>query len=184
MNSSAPSPMHITLSLFALLTLLELVNLATGRALNSYAILPRSTEHLTGILFSPFLHGSFWHYSSNIIPVSLFSYLVLQWGKWRFFTVSGFVVLVTGLLVWLLGRSAYHLGASSLIYGYFGFLLFAGFLSKRPRLIAISLFVGLLYGGLIFGILPLRGFVSWESHLFGLISGCIAAFIWAKPQTE
>ncbi|MCY7294487.1 rhomboid family intramembrane serine protease [Alteromonas sp. a30] len=184
MKSSTPSSLQISVALFVLLTVLEVINIFTGRMLNQFSILPRSLEHLTGIFFSPFLHGSFWHFTSNIFPVCLFTYLVLQWGKTRYLMVSAFIIIVTGLLVWLLGRPAFHLGASGLIYGYFGFLVLAGFLSKKPRLLFISLFVGLLYGGLIFGILPLQNFVSWESHLFGLISGLIAAYLWPTPQSQ
>ena len=84
------------------------------------------------------------------------------------------------MLVWLLGREALHLGASGLIYGYFGFLIFAGFISKRLKLIAISLLVSFFYGGMIFGVLPVAGFISWESHLFGFLIGVVAAKLWAK----
>ncbi len=184
MTQSKPTSIQIVISLFAVITLLEVINLVSGRMLNQFAILPRETSHLSGIVISPFLHGSLWHYLSNIVPVCLFSYFLLQWGKPRYFTVSAFIIVVTGLLVWLLGRSAFHLGASGLIYGYFGFLLVAGFLSKKPRLILISIVVGFFYGGMIFGVLPLKSFISWESHLFGLLSGFAAAMIWAKPEKQ
>lgn len=182
-SESKIKPLQIVFGLFALLTLLELINLLTGRVLSQFAIYPRTIFGLSGIIVSPFIHGSIWHYVSNLVPVCLFSFLVLQYGRSRFIAVSLFIILLTGGLVWLLGRSSFHLGASGLIYGYFGFLLLAGFLSKRPKLILISLLVGFFYGGMIFGVLPIRSFISWESHLFGLISGLIAAKLWAKSST-
>lgn len=176
-------PLQIVLGLFALLTFLEVINLLTGRMLAQFSIYPRSIQGLIGIVVAPFIHGGLWHYLSNIIPVCLFGYLVLQYGRSRFLTVTSFIILITGSLVWLLGRPSFHLGASGLIYGYFGFLLLAGFLSKRPKMILISLLVAFFYGGMIFGVLPIRSFISWESHLFGLISGLVAAKLWARTET-
>lgn len=180
----SPSTTQLVVGFFLLLTVLEVINLLSGRALNQFALFPRETNSLIGIAISPFIHGGLWHYLSNIVPICLFSFLVLQYGHSRFWLISFFIILLTGTLVWLFGRSAYHLGASGLVYGYFGFLVLAGFLSKRPKLIGISLLVGFFYGGLIFGVLPLQKFVSWESHLFGLVSGLIAAKIWANSIRE
>lgn len=177
---TSSSSFRIVLGFFILLTGLEVINLLTGRMLNQFALLPREAHGLIGIIVSPFIHGSFWHYLSNIVPLCLFSFLLLQYGHGRFWIVTLFIISLTGILVWLFGRSAFHLGASGLVYGYFGFLVLAGFLSKQPKLIGISLLVAFFYGGLIFGVLPLQSFISWESHLFGLISGLLAARLWAK----
>lgn len=178
----APSKLKWVLWIFAIITALEIINLLTGRLLNQFAIFPRSISGLYGIPVSPFIHGSIAHYASNIVPLCIFSYLLLQYGFRRFINVTLFSMVFTGVMVWLLGRSSYHLGASGVLYGYFGFLVLAGFLSKQVKLMLISLLVGFFYGGLIFGVLPIKAFVSWESHLFGLISGLIAAKIWAKPM--
>ena len=145
---------------------------------------PRSLNGLYGIPISPFIHGSIAHYASNIVPLCIFSYLLLQYGFRQFISVTLFSIVFTGVMVWAIGRPSYHLGASGVLYGYFGFLVLAGFLSKRIKLILISLLVGFFYGGLIFGVLPVKAFVSWESHLFGLISGLLAAKIWAKQHTS
>lgn len=167
--------LNFVLRLFTLLTVIEILNMVTGRQLNHLALVPRDVDTLAGILLGPFLHGSLWHYLSNIVPICLFSVLLMQYGQRSFWQSTAFIVVVTGGLVWLFGRSAFHLGASGVIYGYFGFLLYAGFISRRPKLIFISLMVGFFYGGMIFGVLPLQRFVSWESHLFGFISGLVAA---------
>lgn len=168
--------------LFLTVTIIEIINLFSGRLLNHFGIVPRELPGLTGVIFGPFLHGSLWHYGSNIIPLCLFSFLTLQYGTRRYLLISTYLIFSTGLLVWGLGRDAVHVGASGLIYGYFGFLVLAGFLNRKPKLIIISLLVGFFYGGLIFGVLPVRGHISWESHLFGFLMGLSAARFWHTPE--
>jgi membrane associated rhomboid family serine protease len=173
---------RLVLSIFVLFSVIEIINLLSGRVLNQYGNIPRVVSALPGIIVGPFLHGGLWHYFSNIVPLCIFIFLMLQHGAQRFFLVSLWIIIITGLLVWLFGRSATHVGISGVLYGYFAYLLLAGFLSGKPKLIIISLLVGFFYGGLIFGILPSRPFVSWESHLFGFASGLVAARLWAKQK--
>ena len=168
-------------TVIALVSAIEIINLLSARALNQFGNIPRYVPGLKGIIFGPFLHGSLQHFFSNIIPLAIFTYLTLQYGTKRYWLVTLWIIVLSGILVWLFGRSASHIGASGLIYGYFGFLVVAGFLSKSFKLLIISLVVAFFYGGLIFGVMPTSSFVSWESHLFGFITGIIAAKLWAKP---
>ena len=172
----------VVLALFVFVTLIEVINLLTGRVLNQFGNIPRHISALPGIVFGPFLHGNIWHYWSNILPLCLFSFLMLQHGTRRFIYLSIWIIVSTGLLVWLFGRQAIHIGMSGLLYGYFGYLLLAGFLSRKPKLIAISLLVGFFYGGLIFGVFPTGSFISWESHLFGFIAGMLGAKLFVKKH--
>jgi membrane associated rhomboid family serine protease len=174
----------LVLAIFLLLSAIEILNMLTGRTLNQFGNIPRVVSALPGILIGPFLHGGIGHFLSNIVPLCIFSFLMLQHGAKRFFMVTLWIIVLTGLLVWLFGRSATHVGISGVLYGYFAYLLLAGFLSGKPKLMIISLLVGFFYGGLIFGVLPSRPFVSWESHLFGFISGLIAARLWAKQAVK
>lgn len=167
-------------TLVAILSVIELVNLLSGRMLNQLGNIPRYVPGLSGIVVGPMIHGSLQHFFSNIIPLAIFSYLMLQYGLKRYVVVSVWIILLSGLLVWLFGRSATHIGASGLIYGYFGYLVLAGLLSKSIKLLMIALLVAFFYGGLIFGVLPSNPFVSWESHLFGFVAGLVAAKLWAK----
>jgi membrane associated rhomboid family serine protease len=169
----------IILWLFVILTAIELINLFSGRMLNQLGNIPRYIPGLKGIFLGPFIHGSLQHYFSNIIPVCIFTYLLLQYGFKRYVTVSLWIIICTGMLVWLFGRASSHIGASGVIYGYFGYLLLAGFLSGKLKLMLISVLVAFFYGGLIWGVLPTSPFVSWESHLFGFLSGLVAAKLWA-----
>jgi membrane associated rhomboid family serine protease len=173
---------RLVLAVFALFSAIEMINLFTGRMLSQLGTIPRYVPGLKGIILGPFVHGSLQHYFSNIIPLCIFTYLLLQYGLKRYLQVTLWIMITSGLLVWLFARPATHIGVSGVVYGYFGYLVLAGFLSGRFKLIIISVLVAFFYGGLIFGILPSSPFVSWESHLFGFIAGLVAAKLWAKPS--
>jgi membrane associated rhomboid family serine protease len=155
---------------------IEFANILTGRWLNQFSIIPRDVNYIGYIFTSPWLHATLTHFISNIIPFAVLSFLLMQFGLKRYCIVSLLLMIMTGLLVWLFAREARHIGASGIIYGYFGYLLLAGFLSKRIWLAVISLAVLLLYGGMIWGVLPTQPYISWESHLFGFISGLVLAW--------
>jgi membrane associated rhomboid family serine protease len=173
---------RLVLAVFVLFSAIEIINLFTGRMLSQLGTIPRYVPGLKGIILGPFVHGSLQHYFSNIIPLCIFTYLLLQYGLNRYLQVTLWIMVTSGLLVWLFARPATHIGVSGVVYGYFGYLVLAGFLSGKFKLIIISVLVAFFYGGLIFGILPSSPFVSWESHLFGFIAGLVAAKLWAKPS--
>ena len=86
------------------------------------------------------------------------------------------------MAVWLMGRPAIHVGASGLVFGYFGYLVASGWYDRKPGTILAAIAAVVLYGGLIFGVLPTQSFVSWEAHLFGLIAGVVAARLTRKGR--
>lgn len=154
----------------------EIVDLIVyGGQLDQYGILPRHIIGLRGILWSPFLHGNLAHLIANTGPFLILGWLVMVQETTDFFWVTAITMLVAGGGVWLFGAPAYHIGASSLIFGYLGFLLFRGLFERNLGSIALSLVVGFIYGGLIWGVLPGQPGISWEGHLFGLIGGVLAA---------
>lgn len=162
--------------LIALMWGIEVLNLLMGHSLSRIAgIQPRTLMGLIGIPASPFLHFSIFHLLMNTIPFAILGGLICLQDKKLFVEVSLIVILVSGLAVWILGRSAVHVGASALIFGYFGFLLASGWYAKDLKSIIIALGVLVFYGGMISGILPLRAYVSWEGHLSGLLAGILAA---------
>ncbi len=173
---------NIAVMFCLIVTAIEIINLLSGRSLNQLGLIPRDSSSLLGVLLAPLLHGSLTHYLSNIVPLGVFTFLTLQHGLLRFSLVTASCVVFSGGLVWLLGRDAIHIGASGLIYGYFGYLLLAGILSRELKLILISIAVGFIYGGLIRGILPTMPFVSWESHLFGFMIGIACSLLWARQH--
>jgi len=144
--------------------------------LNKLGIKPRTLIGLRGIIFAPFLHGNFTHLISNTIPFLTLGWLVMLQKIEDFWFVTLITMLVGGGGVWLFAATnSVHIGASILIFGYFGFLLFRGYFQKDIRSIALSLLVTFLYGGLVWGVLPSDPRISWQGHLFGFIGGFIAA---------
>ncbi len=166
----------------AVMWLVEIIDvLFLDHALERQGIQPRTWGGLDGILLAPFLHDDYAHLISNTIPLAVLGALVLLRGIPRWFQVTAVVVIVGGLATWLLARSANHIGASGVIFGYLGFLLAAGFFERSVRAIALGAVTALAYGGLLWGVLPTRPGISWESHLFGLVAGALAAW-WLLPS--
>ena len=168
------------LAITAILVSVEVINLLTGRSLAQFGVVPRDMAHLPMIFSSPFIHGSPQHLIANLLTLWVFVALMGLQGQKRFLWISLWIIAATGVLVWLFGRTALHIGASGVVYGYFGFLVLAGWRSRRKRMLLVSVLIALVYGSLIIGVIPQAGFISWESHLFGFISGAIAAWYWAK----
>lgn len=139
------------------------------------ALVPRRVDGLPGILTAPLVHGSFAHLAANTVPLLILGGMVAIRGVARYLTVTLAVAVLGGLGVWALARNAAHVGASGLIFGYFGFLVARGYYDRSPGAIAVSVVVAVVYGGMIAGVLPREGQVSWEAHLFGLLAGGVCA---------
>jgi len=163
--------------LVVLIWAVELVNLFLGHGLVSWGILPRSFSGLIGIPLAPMVHGGFWHTVSNTVPLFLLGALTLLGGKSRFWKTTVSVTLLSGALVWLFARDAYHVGASGLVFGYFGAILARAVIERSMASVAIGIATVMAYGGMIWGVLPLRSYVSFESHLFGLIAGILVVWL-------
>jgi membrane associated rhomboid family serine protease len=94
----------------------------------------------------------------------------------HFLPVTLFAMLGSGLMAWLLGApGSVHIGASGVIFGYFGFLLLGGWYARSFVSIMLSLLVAVVWGGLVLGIAPGQVGISWQSHLGGFIAGVLAA---------
>ncbi|MEM9797205.1 MAG: rhomboid family intramembrane serine protease [Pseudomonadota bacterium] len=160
------------------LWVLQAVNWITGYQLNSaFGLIPRRLFGLDGIAGMPLLHGSFGHLASNTPPLLVMGALLAATATRALFLVNAIIVGAGGALVWLFGSTAIHIGASGLVFGWFGFLVTRGFVDRSPITLGAALFVGLLYGAMIWGVLPGRPGVSWEAHLFGAMAGGLAAFL-------
>ncbi len=154
----------------------------TGFDAYRLGIFPQSLRGLPGIILSPLVHGSLRHLVNNSLPLFL-----LGTGLFYFYgEVSGRVFLLnwilTGFMVWLAGREAWHIGASGLIYGLAFFLFFSGIIRRHFRLMALSLLVVFIYGSLVWGMFPIMpADISWESHMLGAVSGIFLS-VWYRRE--
>jgi membrane associated rhomboid family serine protease len=152
------------------------VNGVAGGALMQYGVIPRTLTGLRGILFAPFLHANMQHLIANTIPFLAMGWLVMLRDARHFLPVTLFAMLGSGLMAWLLGApGSVHIGASGVVFGYFGFLLLGGWYARSFVSITLSILVAVLWGGLVLGIAPGQVGISWQSHLGGFIAGVLAA---------
>jgi membrane associated rhomboid family serine protease len=162
--------------IIGLLLLLNIINRMLGNRLNSLGIIPRTARGLIGIFFSPFLHGDFNHLFFNAIPLFVLANLVLLNGKEAFYIISLMIIVLSGFSLWLLGRRAIHIGASSLIMGYFGYLLANAYFQINATTIILGVLCLYYFGGLVSSLFPGEKDVSWEGHVFGFFAGIATAY--------
>jgi len=165
--------------------LLEAIDWVLGGNLDQFGILPRQVSGLWGIGAAPLLHVGFAHVAANTIPFLVLGWFVLLRGVKTFVLVTLITMLVSGLGTWLIAPSAsIHLGASGLVFGYFGYLLTRGYFERSWEAIVWSVVVALLYGGMLVGLFPNSMGISWQMHLFGFLGGALAAYLLSNGQPE
>ncbi len=166
----------LALVIIGSLWLILILNSLLRYRLNYLGIYPRHPLGLPGILFHPFLHGSFNHLFFNSIPLFVLLLFILTLNISTFIGVTLFVMLISGFAIWLFGRPGLHIGASGLIMGYFGYLLV--FAWRHPSILSYLLAIISLYyfGSILLSIFPNEEKSSWEGHLFGLLAGIITAY--------
>lgn len=188
-DGSLASPLGRAVSLMvavlALLWLVELVNTLSGRALTSAGgIRARDPGSLVDIVFSPFVHGNLEHLAGNALPLFSLGFIAAVPNVRRFLLMNAVVIVVGGFGVWLFSPAdSISVGASGLVFGYFGYLLLRGIVDRRPVDVVVSIGVALAYGYLMwhsigFGVTN----ISWQGHLSGLVGGMIAAVLLRRPR--
>lgn len=163
-----------------LLWIIQFVQWAMDKDFSVYGILPGQIKGLSGIFTAPLIHADFSHLISNSITLFLLLFGILYFYRSSAVMVFFIIYITDGLLVWLFARESYHIGASGLVYGFAAFLFFSGLFRKDKRSIALSLLIVFLYGGMVWGVLPTDPKISFESHLFGALTGIVCAFIFRK----
>ncbi|KAF2081087.1 rhomboid family intramembrane serine protease [Flavobacterium sharifuzzamanii] len=148
-----------------------------------YGIYPRDFLGLRGVLFSPFIHENLDHLYNNSIPLLILLAAMQFFYPKQTFGVISYGILFSGLITWVVGRENFHIGASGLIYVLVSFIFFKGIQTKYYRLVALSLTVILLYGGMIWYVFPdVDQSISWEGHLAGLITGFVLSLFYKAPE--
>jgi membrane associated rhomboid family serine protease len=139
-------------------------------------IIPRTLHGLPGIIFAPLLHGSFNHLFFNTIPLLVLANFILIGGLNYFIFVTLFITITSGALVWCFGKPGIHIGASAVITGYWALLVTDIFQQGSLTAIILGLISAYYFAGIFFGIFPTQKGVSWEGHLFGLLSGVLLGY--------
>ncbi|MCG6866087.1 MAG: rhomboid family intramembrane serine protease [Thiogranum sp.] len=170
-----------SLGFTAVLWLIELVELGLHLDFTRYGVYPRTLHGFSGILLAPLIHGSLAHVFSNTLPIIILGTALLYGYPRAARLVLPVLYFGTGIGVWLFGRSAWHIGASGLIFGMMFFVATIGVLRWDTRSIALAMVVFLLYGGMVWGVLPGDPSVSFESHLAGALLG-VALAVWLKNR--
>jgi membrane associated rhomboid family serine protease len=156
----------------------EIVDWAIDHKLDRYGVRPHQLRGLRGIVFAPFLHAGFKHLIGNTVPFAVLGVLIGLSGLRKLISVTVIVMIISGLGMWLFGSSKeVHIGSSGVVFGFLTYLLLRGFFARNVKQIAIGIAVAVVYGGLLWGVLPTTLGVSWQGHLFGAVGGIIAAKI-------
>ncbi len=164
----------------AVLWIVEIVEQAGGYDFVKLGVYPLHIKGLPGILFSPFIHSGFEHLISNSIPFFILAAMLVYFYRRISYRIFIQLYLLAGVCVWLAGREAWHIGASGVVYALAAFHFVSGIIRNDVRLLTISVVVVFLYGGLIWGMMPIKPEISWEGHLWGAVSGVVLAFYYRK----
>jgi len=152
-------------------------NLIFAGHLTQFGIRPRHISSLPGIFFAPFLHVSFHHLAANTPPLLILGAIICARSKGEFALVTAAGIILGGAATWFIGRSAYHVGASGLIFCYFGYLASLTIFQRKIGTLLLSLLCIVGYGGLLRGLAPTSAAVSWEGHVAGFLAGITLAWL-------
>ncbi len=171
--------LEVIVGFVALLYVVELLDTLAGHRLDAAGVRPREVDGLDGILFAPLLHSGWSHLVANTLPLLVFGFLVLLAGVARWLAVTAVVWFVGGAGTWLTGQPhSVHIGASVLAFGWLVYLLLRGVFSRRIGQVLVGIALLVLYGSVLWGVLPGQPGISWQGHLFGALGGGAAAWRW------
>jgi membrane associated rhomboid family serine protease len=176
------TPVGLMVLALAAMWAIEVIDtVALDSELQRNGVRPRRRAGLDGIVWMPFLHADYGHIASNTVPLLALGGLVAARGMRYWARVTGAIFVIGGALTWLLAGEGNHIGASGIVFGYFGAILGAAVFERRIRTLAAALLALGFYSSLIAGLVP-QEFISWEGHLFGMVGGVIAAKALAEPR--
>ena len=187
-TTSSPRPLGAALLMAGLLAglwVLEFFDQLSGERLDNFGIHAQELDGLPEIFTAPFLHAGWDHLISNSVPFFVLGFLVLLGGMARWALSSLICIVASGLTAWLLTpANTIIVGASGLIFGWLAYLLARGVWSRRPGQVALAVVILVVYGGLIWGVLPGTAGVSWQAHLGGAVGGVFAAWLLHRRATS
>ena len=172
----------LALGFVAFLWFVHVTNALTDVDPGVFGIRPRDASGLIGIVLAPLLHADFGHLLSNTPPLVVLMAALLYLYPSSAFKVLPAVYIGPGIAVWLFASGGVHIGASGIVYGLAAYVLVAGLIRRDRRAIAASLVVCFMYGALIWGVLPIRYGVSWQTHLAAALIGVAMAIAYRRTD--
>jgi membrane associated rhomboid family serine protease len=155
-------------------------NLLWSSQLNQHGIIPRQLRTLPGIIWAPFLHASLKHLMANTVPLLILGAVICSRSRSEFVLIVVAGTLLAGGLTWIFARNACHIGASGLVFCFFGYLASLAYFRRTFGSLLLSAVCILGYGGILRGLLPSSPSISWESHIAGLIAGIALGWMASK----
>jgi membrane associated rhomboid family serine protease len=180
----ARNALIIVLGILAVLWIIQIVNSALGYRLDvEYGIQPRILDDLPFILTAPFLHLNWAHIEGNSGPLLILGFLAAYRGVPKFIGVTAIVLLTSGLLAWLADKSgSYTVGASGVIFGWFGYVMVRGFFSHHKVDMIVGVLAALYYISVFTLLLPAPG-LGYQDHIGGLVGGVLCGWIFRTRHT-
>lgn len=160
-----------------LLWLIKTMEIYFNISFSYFGVYPLKISGLIGIIFAPLIHGDIDHLLANTFPVFVLGIVIAQLFTKHRIIIFLLLYFIPNIFVWIIARPAFHIGASTLIYAFASFIFFTGLFERKRNYLALSLMIVFLYGGLIWGVLPIKEGVSFEAHLSGAFTGAIVAYL-------
>lgn len=179
--------LKLSFGFILLLWIIHVLQALSPLNLTGLGLRPREVSGLSGLLFTPLLHGSFEHLVSNSMPLFIGGVALLFLYPNSALRVFPLLYFGTSALAWVFARPSIHIGASGLVYGILTYVFIAGILRRDVRSVGVSLMVWFLYGSMIWGIFPVAPRMSWELHATGLVLGAVLALVyrsWDRPPVK
>jgi membrane associated rhomboid family serine protease len=184
MNRELISSILIPSILVAVFILVKLAEIVFHIDLVQFGVFPRKISGAIGILTFPFIHADWKHLFNNSTAIFVLGAMLYYFYREVASKTLLWVYLLGGVWLWIGGRANFHIGASGVVYGLFGFLFVSGLIRKHLKLMALSLLVVFLYGSLVWGVFPVDETISYEGHLFGLLAGVMVAIVYRKQGKQ
>jgi membrane associated rhomboid family serine protease len=167
--------LYVSACIVLLLFIVYYVNLFLGGWMIALGIFPRTGRGLTGVLFSPLLHGSAAHLMTNAVSLFILLFILFLYREYKADQTLVLIWILSGLGTWIIGRPSLHIGASGVIYGLVTYLIASAWWLRSWRSAIMAVGILMVYGGIFYGVLPQKGIISWEGHLSGAIAGVFIA---------
>lgn len=149
-----------------------------GQPLGALGVRPGEISGLIGVIAAPLIHGSVGHLVNNSLSLLVLGTLLLAVYPKTAGRAIAFIWILSGLGIWVFGRASSHIGASGVTHGVMFLLVVLGAIRRDRPAVAAAMIAFFMYGGMLLSILPGDPQISWEAHLFGALSGVVAAVLW------